>query len=187
MSSYRRNFVPGGTFFFTLVTYGRRPILTTDLGRRCLREAFATIKRRSPFQLFAICLLPDHLHCVWLMPSADADFATRWKRIKHEFSTRWLAGGGIEAEVTPAQQREGRRGIWQPRYWEHTVRDEVDLERCVDYIHWNPRKHAIVRRVKDWPYSSFQRFVSEGQYEADWGGTAPASIVGQKEIWGEPV
>lgn len=186
MPDYRRYFLPGGTFYFTLATYARRPILTTDLGRRCLREAVVTIRRLYPFQLFAVCLLPDHLHCVWTLPQKDADYSTRWKRIKHEFSVRWLAAGGTESDVTPSQRHEGRRGIWQPRFWEHTVRDEDDLERCVDYIHWNPRKHELVRRVIDWPYSSFHRFVSTGQYDANWGGTAPASIAKQKDIWGEP-
>ncbi|MEO2014312.1 MAG: transposase [Fuerstiella sp.] len=186
MSNFRRNLLPGATFYFTVVTYDRRPILTTDLGRKCLREAIANVKHQSPFRLFSVCLLPDHLHCVWIMPQGDADYPTRWKRIKHEFSARWLAGGGTEAEVTPGQKREGRRGIWQRRYWEHTVRDEEDFERCVDYIHWNPRKHELVRRVSDWPYSSFHRFVTEGQYEAHWGGTAPASIANKKDIWGEP-
>jgi putative transposase len=186
MSNYRRNFVAGGTFYFTLVTYDRRPILTTELGRRCMRESIATIKHISPFKLFAVCLLPDHLHSVWIMPPGDADYPTRWKRIKHEFSTRWLAGGGTEAEVTSAQKREGRRGIWQPRFWEHTVRDDEDLERCVDYIHWNPRKHELVRRVNDWAYSSFHRFVAEGQYEENWRGSAPPTIATKKDIWGEP-
>jgi putative transposase len=178
--------VRGGTFFFTLVSYDRRPILTTDLGRRCLHEAIVTIKDLTPFQLFAICLLPDHLHTVWILPSGDCEYPTRLKRIKHEFSSRWLAAGGTEAEVTAAEKAEGRRGIWQPRYWEHTVRDEDDLERCVDYIHWNPRKHGVVRSVRDWPYSSFHRFVREGQYESHWGGTQPESIANENIDWGEP-
>ncbi len=186
MSGYRRNFVPGGTFYFTLVAYDRRPILTTSLGRRCLREAISKIKGVSPFRLFAICLLPEHLHTVWTMPPGDSDYPTRWKRIKHEFSSRWLAAGGTEAEVTAAEKAEGRRGIWQPRYWEHTVSDEDDLERCVDYIHWNPRKHGLVDRVRDWPYSSFHRFVEEGHYEINWGGTEPASTIDPTIDWGEP-
>jgi putative transposase len=169
-----------------LVSYNRRPIFTTDLGRRCLREAITTIREAAPFDIVSICLLPDHLHTVWVLPREDADYSTRWKRIKHEFTSRWLEGGGTEAEVTPAEKKEGRRGIWQPRYWEHTVRDEDDLERCVDYTHWNPRKHGLVRRVRDWRYSTFHRFVREGQYEIDWGGTQPATIINIHEDWGEP-
>jgi len=186
VSNFRRNYVPGGTFYFTLVTYDRRPILTTDLGRTCLRTAISESKQQFPFQLFAICLLPDHLQVVWILPQGDADYSARWKRIKQLFSNHWIAGGGSEANVTPAQQKEGRRGIWQTRFWEHTVRDEEDLERCVDYIHWNPRKHELVRRIADWPYSSFHRFVMEGQYEQSWGGSAPVSVTKGEDVWGEP-
>jgi len=186
MPEYRRKYVAGGTYFFTVVTYRRQPLLTTELGRRSLREALLTVKKQSPFKLFAICLLPDHLHCVWLLPRGDSDYSSRWKRIKREFSMRWLAGGGTEAEVTLAERHEARRGIWQPRFWEHTVRDEEDLERCVDYLHWNPRKHGLVRRVRDWPYSSFHRFVRAGQYDLDWGGTQPESLRQGQADWGEP-
>ncbi|MCO8122442.1 transposase [Stieleria sp. TO1_6] len=185
MSHYRRNFVPGGTYFFTLVTYGRRPILTTALGRRCLRESIAEQLHHAPFQLFAICLLPDHVHSVWIMPPEDADYPTRIQKIKRDFSCRWLEAGGTEATVTVAEKKEGRRGIWQPRYWEHTVVDETDLERCVDYLHWNPRKHNLVQRVRDWEFSSFHRFVDEKQYHIDWGGTAPKCVNNQKYNWGE--
>ena len=90
-----------------------------------------------------------------------------------------------EASVTEAQRERGERGIWQPRFWEHTVRDEDDLERCADYIHWNPRKHGLVGRVADWPWSSFHRFVQLGQYEIDWGGVAPPGLR-EKDNWGEP-
>ena len=185
VSSYRRNYLPGGTFYFTLVTYARRPILTTDLGRSCLREAMVETRNQFPFQLFAICLLPDHLHALWVMSRGDADFSIRWRRIKQLFTEKWLHAGGSEAQVTDAQSKEGRRGIWQPRFWEHTVSDEADLERCVDYTHWNPRKHGLVRRVQDWPHSSFHRFVNEGQYERNWGGTAPGTVAGNDD-WGEP-
>jgi putative transposase len=185
VSDYRRSYVAGGTYFFALVTYNRRPILTADLGRRYLREAILTVKDAAPFDLFSICLLPNHLHTVWMLPRDDTDYSTRWKRIKHEFTSRWLSAGGTEAVVTTAERKEGRRGVWQPRYWEHTIRDEKDLERCVDYIHWNPRKHGLVRRVQDWPYSTFHRFVREGQYEPHWGST-PASIINSNEDWGEP-
>ncbi len=107
------------------------------------------------------------------------------KRIKEEFTTFWLDTGRPEATVTPAQATKGERGIWQPRFWEHTARDEEDLERCVDYIHWNPRKHKLVTRVRDWPWSSFHRFVDAGDYEIDWGGSEPANIRGDDD-WGEP-
>ena len=184
MPNFRRNLVPGGTFFFTVVTHLRRPILTTDLGRRCLREAINTVKDSHPFELFANVLLPDHWHCVWMLPRGDDRYPLRWMRIKEEFTKRWLAGGGDEAPQSESRSRHRLRGIWQKRYWEHTVRDEEDLERCVDYIHWNPRKHGLVTRVRDWEWSSFHRFVEAGQYDINWGGTDPTPGWNTPE-WGE--
>jgi len=185
MSDYRRWFIPGGTYFFTVVTYDRRAILTTGDGRRILHAAIVTIRERRPFELIANVLLPDHWHLVMTLPRGDVAYSVRMKRIKEEFTTQWLAAGLPEADVTEAQRANGERGVWQPRFWEHTVRDEHDLERCVDYIHWNPRKHGLVRRVRDWPWSSFHRFVTAGQYDMDWGGTAPNSIRSFDD-WGEP-
>ena len=82
MPNYRRAFAPGGTFFFTLVTAGRRPILTGPLARRLLRAAFRDTRRIRPFEMLAITLLLEHLHALWRLPSGDADFSTRWSQIK---------------------------------------------------------------------------------------------------------
>jgi putative transposase len=184
MADYRRIYVPGGTYFFTCVTLGRRPILATELGRASLHEAIRTIQNAYPFDIVAIVLLPDHWHTVWTLPRGDDRYPLRWARIKEEFTKKWLAGGGSEA-VQSASRREHRyRGIWQKRYWEHTVRDEADLKGCVDYAHWNPRKHKLVARVRDWPWSSFARYVELGEYDIDWGGTDPAPGWDEPE-WGE--
>jgi len=183
MSDYRRWFVPGGFYFLTIVTYARRPILITDHGREILRDAITKIRASRPFSLFATVLCPDHWHVLLSLPSGDCDYSTRIKRIKEEFSQQWLERRLPEATVTSSQKRRGERGIWQPRFWEHTVRDEVDLEGCVDYIHWNPRKHFLVKRVRDWPWSSFHRFVACGHYSMDWGGTEPG--FDPQRDWGE--
>ena len=185
MSDYKRWFVPGGMYFFTVVTYGRRPLSTTDAGRHFIRSAIATIREDRPFELFASVLLPDHWHLIMQLPAGDADYSTRMKRIKEEFTKSWLGAGLPEAEVTQAQAKKGERGIWQPRFWEHTIEDERDLESCTDYIHWNPRKHRLVSRVRDLPWSSFHRFVDAGDYDLDWGGEEPESIA-NRDDWGEP-
>ncbi len=185
MSRFKRNFVDGGMFYFTLVTYCRRPILITDLGRDCLRHALTETRRTHPFRIFATVLLPDHLHLVMHLPQGDSNYPLRLKRMKEEFTLRWLHRGGAECAVTRSEANRGRRGIWQPRYWEHTIGDEHDLERCADDIHWNPRKHALADRVRDWPWSSFFRFVEQGQYDLDWGGKAPVGC-GTEDDWGEP-
>jgi putative transposase len=169
MSDYRRWYVRGGTYFFTVVTADRRPILTTDLGRRCLREAFAEVRQGRPFDVFAIVLLPEHLHCVWALPPGDDDFSNRWADVKAEFTRRFLAGGGTEAPISDSRRKKGERGVWQRRFWERFVRDENELKRCVDYIHINPLKHGLVQRVWDWEWSTFRRFVAEGEYTEAWG------------------
>ncbi len=185
MSDYRRWYVPGGTYFFTAVTYDRRPILTTAEGRSFLRAAIETTRRRRPFEVFANVLLPDHWHLIMQLPSGDNGYSARMKRIKEEFTKHWLNAGLSEAKVTQSQSAKGERGIWQPRFWEHTIEDVDDLERHTDYIHWNPCKHRLVGRVRDWEWSSFHRFVKAGDYQIDWGGIEPASIRGNYD-WGEP-
>ena len=167
-----------------MVTYGRCAILTTDAGRRFLRLAIQTIREDRPFKLFATVLMPDHWHLIMRLPPGDAEYSSRMKRIKEEFTKAWLSAGLPEAVVTASQMKKGERGIWQPLYWEHTIQDEADLQRCTDYIHWNPRKHGLVERVADWPWSSFHRFVRLGHYDVEWGGVAPKCVeVGD---WGEP-
>jgi len=106
-------------------------------------------------------------------PPGDDRYPIRWKRIKEEFTRRYLEVGGEEIPPSISRLRHQERGIWQRRYWEHTVRDEEDLKRCVDYVHWNPRKHGHVANVRDWPWSSFHRFVGLGEYTLDWGNEDP--------------
>jgi putative transposase len=163
MTGYRRNFVPGATYFFTVNLAERRlPLLTDNIGS--LRAAFRQTRSRHPFTIDAIVILPDHLHAIWTLPPEDADFAARWRLIKSAFSRSLPA----EEVVTPSRCRKGERGIWQRRYWEHTLRDEQDYVRHIDYIHFNPVKHGHVADVRKWPYSSFHRFVRLGLYPENW-------------------
>ena len=89
--------------------------------------------------------------------------------MKPAFTKKHLAGGGGEVTVSTSRRKKGERGVWQRRFWEHCIRDEDDLKRCVDYIHFNPVKHGLVQRVRDWPWSSFYRFVQLGEYTENWG------------------
>jgi len=165
MTAYRRNFIPGGCFFFTVNLADRRLRLLTE-NVETLRSAFRETRQRHPFTIDAMVVLPDHLHAVWTMPEGDRDFSTRWRLIKSTFSRNLAAGESISA--SRAAKRE--RGIWQRRYWEHTIRDEDDLARHVDYVHINPVKHGLVQRVRDWPHSSFHRMVRFRIYPEDWAG-----------------
>jgi putative transposase len=178
LPDYRRWYHPGGTYFFTVVTQQRHPLFRVPAARDLLGASFRETARGHPFETIAIVLLWDHLHCVWALPRADADFSIRWNAIKGTFAKAWLASGGAEVPVTPSQGSRRCRGVWQPRFWEHLVRDEEDLERCCDYIHYNPVKHGYVRSPGEWPWSSFLRHVRAGQYAADWGETEPTSVGG---------
>ena len=164
MVHYRRNRLPGGTFFFTVVLRDRAATLLVDHVEP-LRAAFRHARRQRPFAIDAMVVLPDHLHAIWTLPPGDADYAGRWRAIKSRF-TRTLAGLGI---ALPKNAR-GEYALWQPRFWEHTIRNETDLARHVDYIHYNPVKHGHVTAVPDWPYSSFHRYVRAGLYPPDWSG-----------------
>lgn len=169
MPEYRRNYVPGGTLFFTVVTHERRRFLTTPLARRCLREAILTIQAKRPFEIVGIVLLPDHLHAIWTLPGGDADYSTRWRRIKEEFTILYLAKGGTEGRRSTSRRKRQERGIWQRRFWEHTIESDAELERHLDYTHYNPVKHGLVENPRDWPYSSFHRWVQKGAYDVNWG------------------
>jgi putative transposase len=169
MPNYRRFFVPGGCYFFTVVTHRRRPFLTDDLARNCLHTAITTVRKNHPFELPAMVLLPDHLHAIWTLPAGDLGYSTRWRRIKEEFTELFLEQGGIESTRSTSRVRRHERGIWQRRFWEHAIRDEQDLERHFDYIHYNPVKHRLVRYPSEWPRSSFHRWVEAGNYPLNWG------------------
>lgn len=169
MPNYRRWRILGGTYFFTVVTERRRRFLVTDVARLALRNAFAHVRRERPFTVDAIVLLPDHLHTVWTLPPGDADYSTRWRLIKTHFTDHYLTSGGKESSRSAGRVDKRERGVWQRRFFEHTVRDESDMKRCIDYVHVNPLKHGLVERVVDWPWSSFHRYVKLGEYAADWG------------------
>ena len=167
MSNYRRAQVPGGTYFFTInLLERRRRLLVEHIDD--LRAAFRATHAVRPFEVIAIVILPDHLHCLWRLPPGDSDNANRWAQIKSGFSRRLPPGERRSAQRVCRRER----GIWQRRYWEHLIRNDNDLQRHADYIHFNPVKHGHVSRVVDWPYSSFRRWVADGVYGLEWGSAA---------------
>ncbi len=168
MSDYRRD-RSGSTYFFTVVTYDRQPILCVADSRRALKEVIREVREARPFEVKAWVLLPDHIHCVWELPEGDSDYSVRWALIKKGFTKRMT--GRIETPL-PNLSRIKRReaSVWQRRFWEHRIRDEDDLKRHVDYIHYNPVKHGLVDSPKGWKHSTFHRYVEAGLYPEDWGG-----------------
>lgn len=168
MPNYIRSRVPGGTYFFTVVTERRQPILQ-DRGAELLRQVFRQCLDRYPFTIDAAIVLPDHLHAIWTLPEGDDEYSKRWGFIKKEFTKSWRDAGGAEQPISKARQMEGRAGIWVPRFWEHTIRDEHDLRRHMDYVHYNAVKHGHACCPHEWQKSSFSRSVRRGLYEIDWG------------------
>jgi putative transposase len=164
---YRRAFTPGGTLFFTVVTHDRRPLLASAEAVAVLRAAFRSVRQSRPFEIDAMVVMPDHLHCIWTMPPDDADFATRWRLIKTWFTKNRPTSLGTAPD--PARSAKGEQAVWQHRYWEHLIRDDNDFARHVDYIHYNPVKHGLASSAAQWPYSSFNRHVAAGIYPANWG------------------
>lgn len=170
MPEYRRSWIKGGTYFFTLVTNHRRKIFSDPIALKILREAFQySSSKVGPFHIDAICILPDHIHCLWTLPEMDMDYATRWKLLKGYFSHQYRKQGIEPDETTDSKIGKGEVGFWQRRYWEHTIRNEQDLNHHIDYIHYNPVKHGLVVSVKEWPWSSFHMYVQKGLYDENWG------------------
>jgi putative transposase len=164
MPNYIRAKFEGGYYFFTVVTYQRAKLFHTELARRVLREAIEKTRSRRPFETVAFCLLFEHLHCIWKLPENDADYSLRWASIKGQFSKEYLNLSVQRRKVTASRARKGEVCIWQRRFWEHQIRDENDLQRHVDYIHYNPVKHGLVREVEDWPWSTYHKYAKEGFY-----------------------
>jgi REP-associated tyrosine transposase len=165
MPNYRRAFVPGGCWFFTHNLLDRRQAILVDQ-IEALRRAFSETQKKYPFEITAIVILPDHLHAVWTLPADDADFSTRWRLIKARFAKSIPKG----EQVSVVRKARDERGVWQRRFWEHLIRNDADYARHVEYCYINPVKHGLVRRVQDWPHSSFHRDVRRGLFPIDWAG-----------------
>ena len=169
MPRYRRQFA-GSTYFFTVVAYRRRPIFCNPALRTALRQSIYTVRLTRPFTVDAWVLMPDHMHCIWTLPQDDDDYSTRWAEIKRFVSSacRDLHAPSL---LTRSGKQRAESTIWQRRFWEHQIRDAFDMEKHVDYIHFNPVKHGHVQQVCDWPYSTFHRYVREGIYAGNWAGS----------------
>jgi len=130
-----------------------------------LREVTRTVRQRHSFEIVAMVVLPDHLHAIWTLPPGDRDYPMRWSLIKAGFSRVIMK----TERVNESRECKRERGIWQRRYWEHQIRNENDLARHVDYIHFNPVKHGHVKSPAEWPFSSIHRYIRNGVVPFDWG------------------
>ena len=164
MPNYKRARFEGGYYFFTLVTYKRAELFSQKLARDCLREGINKTRSRHSFESIAFCLLYDHFHCLWKLPENDSDYSMRRSSIKSLFSKSYLKISKIRKPISPSRSRKGKVSIWQRRFWEHQLRDEHDLQNHIDYIHYNPVKHGLVKRVEDWSWSTYHKYLKAGFY-----------------------
>ena len=154
--NYRRLFIKNGLVFLTIVTNNRIPILISNIKR--LNQAYRNVLFHYKFDLIAYSIQPDHIHCI-IKPLNIEDYSKIVKSFKYSFTKNYNVG-----LVNPTYKK-----LWQNRFWEHTIRDENDLNLHLNYIHYNPVKHGYVKSVKDWKYSSFHKFVKDNLYDINWG------------------
>lgn len=154
--NYKRLFIQNGLVFITIVTNNRAPILVKHV--KLLESGYQNVRKHYDFELIAYSVQPDHIHCI-IKPSCINDYPKIVKSFKYSITKLFNVG-----LVNPTYKK-----LWQNRYWEHIIRNEEDLNKHLDYIHYNPVKHGYANAVKDWQYSSFYKFVQNNLYCADWG------------------
>jgi len=154
--NYKRLYIPNSLVFITVVTKNRKPILVNNINY--LRDAFKISKQKYLFDIIAIIINKDHFHMI-IRP----DDIELYPKIIGCIKSTFTKISKIEHKNNPKRESD----IWQRRYWEHTIINEADLYKHIDYIHYNSMKHYNIA-PKDWKYSSFNRFVKNGFYEKDW-------------------
>lgn len=166
MPDYRRYYVPGGTVFLTVVTGNRVPLFADAGHVERLKTALRSVHEERPFEIAAGVILPDHMHFLWTLPAEDVAYSRRLGRMKTCF-TKQLGSRPGPRSASQAKHRES--GVWQRRFWEHTIRDEDDFLDHLNYVHFNPVRHGLAKCPHCWPHSSFAKWVESGDYPADWG------------------
>ncbi|MCX6835569.1 MAG: transposase [candidate division Zixibacteria bacterium] len=154
MSRLLRHYSPGKVYFVTAVTLNREPILVDMFPAFWHSVEIAQI--RQPFDLVAWAVMPDHVHMI--IDPKDSDLSNLLRRIKLAFAYQYRSQCGLYSAK-----------VWQARFWDHIIRDQEDMNRHIDYIHYNPVKHALAASPHKWRYSSFGRYVEDGYYAPDWG------------------
>ena len=169
MPNYRRVWIKGSTLFITIVTYDRKPILLNPRSRKILSIAWKSVAKRHPFTTDAICLLPNHIHALITLPEHDLNYSIRIREIKRLFTKRYIEHYGEKSQRNFSHIHKKEATIWQRRFYEHTIRDDLDYQNHFDYIHYNPAHHGLVNNVSSWKWSTFHRYVRLGVYEPNWG------------------
>ena len=176
MSHYRRANTSNATYFFTVVTYRREAFLCDESVRDALRNAIIKVQTQYSFEIDAWVLLPDHMHTIWTLPENDANFSLRWQLIKRYVTRECGAYLNRPEWLNTSKIKHQEATLWQRRFWEHQICGDSDYQTHMDYCHFNPVKHGLVKRVQDWPYSSFHKYVILSQYPLDWAGQGLAEV-----------
>lgn len=169
MMHYRRLYTKGATYFFTLITYSRQKILANSNNIQLLKKSITTARKKYPFVINALVILPDHLHCIITLPETDDDFSLRVRLIKTEFSRKCAINNLGENLPNSSRILKKEKCVWQRRFWEHQIRNAEDFSMHMDYVHYNPVKHGLAISPKDWQFSTFQHCVAKGYYNVLWG------------------
>ena len=167
MPEYRRVLIPGGTYFFTVVTYQRKDVFAQNSERLLLQSVWKDICSRHPFKILAFCILPDHFHMIMTLPDHDPNYSMRIREIKRLFTSRYSRA--YTAQISQSRKKRKESDVWQRRFWEHCIMDAEDLIHHIEYIHYNPVKHGLIDNACEWEASSFHSFVDKGLYEIGWG------------------
>ena len=161
MSNYKRFYNNSYKYIFiTIVTYNRNEILLQNIDT--LRNSFIYAKTKYQFDIFSCVILKDHFHIIIKLEN-NKDYSEIIRLIKYYFSLNV----NIVTKPSNSKVRKREKGIWQRRFWEHTIRDEKDLNKHIDYIHYNSYKHYKIA-PKDWKYSTFSKFVKKDYYDVNW-------------------
>jgi putative transposase len=159
MSNLRRYYVTNATIFITAVTNYRIPIFKDPDNIQILFTTFKNVVLLHPYELFAYVVLPDHIHLIIQLIKGQENFSTIMKSIKGNFTVNYKKAHYIQNNLV----------LWQKRFWDHIIRDENDLQKHLDYIHWNPVKHRYADTPLKWEQSSFPKWIERGVYDSTWG------------------
>ena len=166
--NFRRYYVPNAIVFITQVVQDRYPAFKDETLLELLRSTLRTVRELHPFSMLGYVFLPDHFHLL-VRPSGDSNFSQIMHSLKPAFTKAYKQRIGLN----------GSMKFWQKRFWDHIIRDEADLERHLDHIHYNPVKHGLIARPEDWMPSSFVEWRKRGAYPDEWGWVEPLSVSGR--------
>lgn len=183
MPHYHRFYVPYAIVAFTLVTYNRSPIFsniqTSDLFLNLLNK----VTKQFHYECLAYSILPDHIHLLIQLSPNNPNFSIPIRELKRLFSVSYKRINPLMPLPNASRQKHHETTIWQRRFWDHVIKDERDLERHLNYIHFNPVKHGYSDDPSQWPWSSYSSYIENGYYPKEW--SPEQNQFDDSDNWGE--